>query len=349
MKRLMTILLAVILGLCVMAGPALAKTWNLRYTSSYPDRHPTIINGILPWFEEIQKVTNDQVKIRNFNPNTICPEGEIYASAVKGAIDMGASNHVRVTGRFPLHEVFSLPLIAGGSEALAETSWRVYEETPALQKEMSETKVLGYWASAPYQIHTVSKPIKTLEDLKGMRILAWSKFTADMLTAWGANPIIISSPESYLALSRAQAEGIMCPLAPFRSLKLNEATKYTVVGNFSGDSWFCVMNKDRWNEFPDDVKAAFSGTLTKDWANRMGRTLDVGGAEDVEMLKKAGHTFYTLPQEERARWSAATSHMEQAWVDKVVKLGLLSEADAKALVKKVRAIGAEATARANSR
>jgi TRAP-type C4-dicarboxylate transport system substrate-binding protein len=344
MKKSALLCLAVMFGFALTTAPVEGAS-NLRFQSGYMDTHPTVVNGFLPWFEEIKKATQDQINIRNFNPNTICPEGEIYAATVKGLIDMGGANHNRVPGKFPLHEVFSLPLIANSSESMSETIKTISSEFPAVRKEMDETILFGYWASAPHQIHTVNKQVKTLEDLKGLRILVWAKPNADMVAAFGGNPITVAPPESYLALSRHQADGIMCPLAPFRSMKINEATKYTTIGNFFEEPFYMAMNKGVWQRFPEEVKKQFLSTVTSDWCNRIGRTLDVGAAADVKWLQEKGHTFYTLPQEELNRWQATVKPMKEAWVKKIVDLKVLSEDDARALLKRTEEVGAAVTAR----
>ena len=344
MKKVALLCLAAIFGFGLAVAPAEAQNFNLRFQSGYFDVHPTVVNGFLPWFEEIKTATNGRVNIRNFNPNTLCPEAEIYASTVSGLISMGGANHNRVAGKFPLHEVFSLPLIANSSESMAETAWAIYNQFPAVRKEMDETQIFGYWASAPHQIHTVSKPINTMEDLKGLRILVWAKPNADTIAAFGGNPITVSPPESYLALSRNQADGVMCPLAPFRSMKINEATKYTVIGNFFEEAFYMAMNKGVWASFPEDVQKQFLSTIGNDWANRIGRTLDVGAAADIVWLKENGHTFTTLSDDELLRWRAAVAGMNEEWVKKVVGLGVVTEAEARALLKATQERGAQAMA-----
>ena len=103
--------------LCFGAAPAEAKTWNLRFTGSDFEAHPSVANGLKPWFKDIEKATNGQVKIRYFNPNTIAGVNEVVSSLESGAIDMGTIDHARNAGRFPLHDVFVLPMLTGSSTA----------------------------------------------------------------------------------------------------------------------------------------------------------------------------------------------------------------------------------------
>ncbi len=162
MKKFTVLAIALALALSSFVTVSEAKTWNLRFTGSDFEGHPSVANGLLPWLKEIEKTTNGQVKIRYFNPNTICPVNEIVSSIENGAIDLGAIDHARNTGKFPLHDVFVLPLLTGNSTAQGITAWRMFAKTPALQKEMAKVKVLGYWGGGSMQIMTKNKAVLKL-------------------------------------------------------------------------------------------------------------------------------------------------------------------------------------------
>ena len=53
-----------------------ADKYELRYASEYPDKHPTIRNAILPWMEEVKKLSGGRLEIHFFNPNALAPRQE---------------------------------------------------------------------------------------------------------------------------------------------------------------------------------------------------------------------------------------------------------------------------------
>ncbi|NQU65311.1 MAG: hypothetical protein HQ517_13650, partial [SAR324 cluster bacterium] len=48
-----------------------AETFNLKFVSEYPDKHPTVKNGFLPWIEEVKKLSGGRLNITFFNPNAL--------------------------------------------------------------------------------------------------------------------------------------------------------------------------------------------------------------------------------------------------------------------------------------
>ncbi len=320
--------LLVVLGLFVLALTAVSaaraaeKTWELSLTTAYNDRHPTTIHVWFPWMETIAKETNGRVKIRYFNPGTICPEPEIFSSVEAGIVGIGGTGQSRTPGKYPYAEVIDLPLLTSGAEAGSLLSWSGYEHFKVLQAEEKGVKVLWQWASAPFVLHTVKKPVKTLEDIKGLKIIGWYPTIMDVIRALGGSPIQVAPPDTYLALSRGMADGVLCPLAPVRSYKISEATKYTTMCNVMVSNFLMAMNWDIWNAFPDDIKAVFEKNSGEKLAREAGLSLDRGAAEDREILARQGHVFIDLDTAELERWRQAVRPIHAIWVKKMEAKGL---------------------------
>ena len=45
-----------------------ADKYELRYASEYPDKHPTVRNAILPWMEEVKKLSGGRLEIHFLIP-----------------------------------------------------------------------------------------------------------------------------------------------------------------------------------------------------------------------------------------------------------------------------------------
>ncbi len=344
MKMRFVAALTVAAVLCLGSAPVEAKTWNLRCTGSDFEGHPSVAKGLIPWFKDIEKATGGKVKIRYFNPNTIAPVNEIVTSIESGAIDMGAIDHARNAGRFPLHDVFVLPMMNSCSTAQGVTAWRVLQESPLLQKEMASVKVLGYWGGGSMQVMTKSKPVTRLEDMKGLRMACLSKPFANAVEALGANPITVPLPDLYMSMSRNTADSTLFSLLAAGSIKLQNIVKHITVVSLMKDVRFVGMNKDVWNSFPPEIQKAIESTCSSEaWAFRMSQVMDGADAEGRELLAKSGATFHTLDAAEHARWVEACSPLDQAWIDKVVALGV-DRNDAEALLKRVREVGAQVSA-----
>jgi TRAP-type C4-dicarboxylate transport system substrate-binding protein len=77
-------------------------------------------------------------------------------------------------------------------------------------KELDETKMMFFVCHGPGLIHT-KKPVRTLEELKGMKIRSTGMSTK-IVQAFGATPVAMPMTESYDALSRGLQKGLHVPV-----------------------------------------------------------------------------------------------------------------------------------------
>ena len=319
-------------GICVAAlclclvwqcpGYAGGKKLKLNFSSVYMNRHNTVVNGFKPWMKEVQKKTDGKVKIDYFDPNTLCPHMETWASVVSGGVDIGTNYCPFNPGKFPLTEVMELPLIVPSAEAGSLVTWELYNKYPEWQESFKDATLLWQWTSATYQLHTKDKMVRTLEDLKGLRIIGWSPGIIKAIKLLGASAIEMTGMDTYLALERGMADGVFCPLAPIKSYKISDSVKYTTVIDMMVGPFWGAINTPLWNSIPEDIQKVFRETSGENMARICGKTLDEGAAGDAQWLKKnKGHKFYVVPDEEKKRWFKAVSPMHQEWLDKMEKRG----------------------------
>ncbi|NJB67995.1 TRAP-type C4-dicarboxylate transport system substrate-binding protein [Desulfobaculum xiamenense] len=305
--------LACVAMLVLMAASQANAGMDLPMSSIYMNTHPTVTNAWEPWFKEMAKATGGEVELTYFNPNTLCPISDYYDSTVSGMLAIGAMDCPRNPGKFDLSNVLELPGLVPGAECGSLIISDLYAKYPEIQAEYKDIRLMWHWASATYQLHTTT-PVRTMADLKGMKIIAWNRTSINILNALGANPIQLPPTDNYLALERGMADGVLCPLAPIVSYKISEAVKYTTICDLFANAFWAGMNKDLWDGLSDGAKTAFTETTGKVMARRCGVTLDEGAIRDSETLKKGGHEFIVLDAAERDRWIAATAQLRENWI-----------------------------------
>ena len=327
MKTVFRVIIGVFVTACVLSFLTVGATWaekekfELSFIGPYADKHPTVINGFFPWMKKLEKQSGGRLKVRYFIPGTLCPQREVPESTEAGAVDIGSSFLGMSPGKFPLNEVMELPFLVPSAEAGSLLVWDLYQRFPQWQKEFKGMKLLWQWSSATFQIHTTKKMVRTLDDLKGMKILGFSPTILNIIKALGASPVQIKPMESYLALERGMADGILLPLAPVRSFKISDAAKYhTIVDTHVGPFWAGV-NWDVWKSLPKDLQKLLIDTTGKKMAKICGTTLDAGAKNDAEWMKSHGHKFYVIPPKEKKRWVAATQPIHEKWLKKMEKKG----------------------------
>ena len=300
---------------------AQTKPIELTYSIFFPAPHKNTVLAT-QWAEEINKRTNGRVKITMFPGGTLTPADKCYDGVVKGLSDIGMSVVSYTRGRFPLTEVIDLPL--GYKNGLAATKLINAYYKKFKPKEFDDTKVLYLHAHGPGILHT-KKPVKSLEDLKGMKIRSTGT-VAKIVSALGAAPVAMPMPETYDALQKGIAEGVMCPIEALEGWKLGEVVSSTTLnyGSAYTIAFFVVMNKEKWNSLPPDIQKVFE-EVSEEWIEKTGKGWDEIDQSGMEFVKKRGNTIIALTKEEDERWVKAVRPVLDDYVKAMKEKGLPGE------------------------
>ncbi len=305
----------------VAAGTGYGKTVELTYSNVYPATHGNLILAN-EWCKEIEKRTNGAVKISMFPGGTLTPSDQCYDGVVKGISDIGMSVVSYVKGRFPLSEVIDLPLgYTRGSQAtrLANAYFEKFKP-----KEFDDTKVMYLMAHGPGIVHT-KKPVEKLEDLKGVKVRGTGT-SARVIAALGAVPVAMPMPETYDALSRGVADGVVAPIEALKGWKLAEVIKSTTEDYGAAYSllFFVVINKKKWESLPKDVQETIE-QINKEWIERSAELWDKIDKEGREFTLSKGNKIIPLSKEENARWAEAVKPVLEEYLKSMKEKNLPGE------------------------
>ena len=160
----------------------------------------------------------------------------------------------------PLSDVITLPgLPFTTAENGSEVLWKLYEKFPAIQREFKDVHVCQLWTSHPYFLITNKKQVKTIEDIKGMKIRVTGGPPTEQMKALGALPVLTPMPDNYQSLDKGIIDGMGAPWEAILSFRLYEVVKYYTIVPTSAVSYFSMsMNQQKWESLPKDVQAAIT-------------------------------------------------------------------------------------------
>jgi TRAP-type C4-dicarboxylate transport system substrate-binding protein len=313
--------LAACLFIAIAAAPGYGKTVELTYSNVYPVTHANLILAN-EWCKEIEKRTNGAVKITMFPGGTLTPSDQCYDGVVQGISDIGMSVVSYVKGRFPLSEVIDLPLgFKSGRQAtmLANAYFEKFKP-----KEFDDVKIMYLMAHGPGIFHT-KKPVEKLEDLKGVKIRSTGT-TLKVVSACGAVPVAMPMPETYDALQKGVADGVVAPIEALNGWKLAEVIKSTTEDYGAAYSllFFVAMNKKKWESLPKDVQEIIE-KINKEWIEKSADLWDKIDKEGREYTLSKGNKIIQLSKEEDARWTAAVKPVLDDYVKSMKEKGLPGE------------------------
>ncbi len=284
------------------------------------------VHALQPWVKQIEEATKGRVKIEVFPSQTLVKGPDMWRQVRAGVVDIGWCFHGYWADQTPLADVISLPFLpTKTSEQASTVLWQLYEKFPAIQKEFSDVVPLLLYTTSPYFILTTKKPVKTMEDMKGLKIRIPGGPPTEMIKALGAVPAPIPMPDMYQALDKGVVDGMGVPWEAVQGFRLYEVAKYyTMVSTVTPYFSLCA-NKQKWTSLPKDVRDAIMGVSGEKGAKFWGKNFfDTAEADALAKIKAGNYAMerYEMPAAEVARWQkTAGEPLWEEWVKKMEAKG----------------------------
>ena len=255
LRTFLTSTLAAAAALAFTAPAALAQT---AYKSEY--RMSLVLGTAFPWGKggelwanKVRERTQGRINIKLY-PGVSLIQGDQtreFSALRQGVIDMAVGSTINWSPQVKQLNLFSLPFLMPDYAAIdALTQGDVGK---SLFKTLEQAGVVPLaWGENGYrEISNSKKPIKSPEDLKGLKIrVVGSPLFLDTFTALGANPTQMSWADAQPAMASGAVDGQENPLALFTAAKLHTvAQKYLTTWGYIADPLIFVVNKDIWNSW----------------------------------------------------------------------------------------------------
>ncbi len=182
---------------------------------------------------------------------------DIYDGVVNGIVDCGQSSMGYTPRRFPVMQAMMQPGVAPPKDTNAMTAAGMALYEKYLPKELAETHFFYVYACGPGWLH-MNKPVETVDQLKGLRIRCTGTST-EAVKLIGADPIAMPMADVYEAAQKGTIDALVSPAETLEGWKHNELFSHSTFMPqiYASDFMWVVMNLDKWNSLPDDLKAAF--------------------------------------------------------------------------------------------
>jgi TRAP-type transport system periplasmic protein len=294
---------------------------ELKLHSFVPPTHVIWADVLTPWAQEVARLSNNKLTVRLFPSMQLGGRPpELYRQTVQGITDATFTLPGYTSADFPMMALTELPGTANSADDGTRKLWTNFDKF--LARDFKDTKVLMLWNSDSASLMSKNKPLRTLEDLKGLKIRTPSAAQSAQLTALGATPIDMPVTQIYNSLDRGVIDATMIPMSAALDFKLIEVARYFTVNAPLGRSPFLVaLNKGRYEKLPADVRKVIDDTTGLNLSLKGASTYDKQNNASIDAVKK-DRELITLSDQERQRWVAAFRPLIQQKADEGEKAGL---------------------------
>ena len=276
------------------------KPIELRLAHMFPVVSPSH-QHVENWAKKIATDSNGRLTIRIFPVNTLITAPEIYDGVAKGTADLGFAFRYKPEGNTI---GVTIPFILGAPDTYV--AGRIYDDLwkkfpKQMAEDWKEVKILWLAPSMFQAIHT-KKPVRRLEDIKGMQIRVPSREMGDLMKDLGATPAFMSTADFVIGIEKGTVDGAVIQPGAVEDNKLGGKIKFILEFSLGVPMpVMAIMNKDSFNQLPAGLQSVIDKSCefgkegtTKYWSDAYENALKYYKAEGVEVVR--------LSPEESARW-----------------------------------------------
>lgn len=308
------------------AVPAMAQDVTLKFHHIWPPQAMAPVQVITPWCDKVAKESNNRIKCQMLPAMSGGGTPPQLVDRVRdGVDDLVITLPGYTAGRFPAMEAFELPFMTNSAEAGAGAAWE-YLQKYAL-KEFPGTKILATWVHDEGYVHTASKPVKSLDDFKGLKLRAPTRQTNKLLAKLGATPVGMPVPAVADAVSKGTIDGFALPWEVIPAFKLHELVKYHTETDSTRPALYSAgfifaMNQAKYDSLPADLKKVIDNNAGLALSKQIGKIWDASQATGRKAAETRGNTFIKLSAAETDAWAKQAVPLYDEWVADMDKRGL---------------------------
>ena len=311
MKRSLSVLILSVLGAVLLTACGTTTTTTekasggaitIRLAEVQPGDYPTT-DGDKKFAEIVKQKTNGRINVEVYPGGVLGDENSVVSQVQSGGtVDMTRVSSAALASFNPQMGLFALPYLFKD----VNHEWAFLNSTKGQQllKDLQSSNMMGlaYYESGARSFYSI-KPLTKLADLKGQKIrVQQSAITLDMVTALGANPIVMPYGDVYGALQTGTIDSAENNAPSFDSASHYTVAKYYLLDGHQRVPEVLLISLAMWNKLsPEDQKILQEAATASVATER--ESWDAYDKKSMDKIKASGVTITTI--DNVAEWQAA--------------------------------------------
>lgn len=286
---------------CAPTQAPVANVITLTYASPYPPTHP-FSKADISWMQAVEKESNGRIRFKPFWSGALLSSDQSMVEIRHGVADIGLITPIYARGG--AHLLRGQSGFYGGVRSITDQV-AIYDclaaQFPEFDKELEGLHVLAVQGGNFPGVLTRSRPVRTLEDFRGLRLRAQSD-AIDVLKELGADPVNMPMGEVYSALAKGVIDGVVAPADTIKSLHFSEVASHFTPIRFSRGAYPArAMSDKAWRRLPPDLQALMVKSR-RIWEAALNTELLKAEQAGIDFGKTQNMRFDPFPRAEQARF-----------------------------------------------
>jgi len=286
--------------------------------------HVPAVSGLaklqIDGWNQLEKMSGGKIKVETTWSQTVHSAREGRKAVRTGLSDHAPCFSLYTARDYDMVGGLGLPFLFNNSHEAVATAEHLYPKYLKEEFEKYQVLIMREAHTSPYNLYN-NKPVRTLDDVQGMKVRAGGGTHSAIVNALGATQVGMPAPDIYPAMQRKTIDGIHFNDAAALTFRLNEVAKYRTLNGFNVLTVEYCLSKDFFDDLPADLQV-----VVNNWGRQMAIAeavgfYDYGGVEAVEKMGELTG-LETVKLTDIDRWKAAVAGVEKKWIDDTNAKGL---------------------------
>ncbi|MGH7034970.1 MAG: TRAP transporter substrate-binding protein DctP [Stellaceae bacterium] len=295
------------------AAPSSADPILLKYGDPGPPTAAIHKFVIAPWAEKVNKEAAGLLNVKVYVGYSLVDMRNTLDRVENGVADFAFCILGPVSSQFPKTLVATLPFEAQNAHEAGLALQRLYDKG-IIADEWTKVKPIAFGDFANLTYHTVPM-VKTLDDLKGLKISVQGRIEGKTLEALGGTPITLAINEVYEALQRGTIQGSAIGWPAAVDFKLTEIAKHHVLESLGGASAVMIMNNKSYAKLSGKAKQVIDANIGTVYTNGFNKVIDDTEHRNIDAVEHhmKDQTVTKLSDAQRALWKTKIEPVIADW------------------------------------
>ena len=291
MKRTKFSALALVLLLLLTLGCSeTSKTKHLKLAHGLDTKH-SVHKAMVFMADRLNEISDGQLQVDIYPSGQLGSEQQCVELLQIGSLAMTKVSSAIMEGFNENFKVFGLPYVFMSKEhSFIVQDGKIGQEL-LLSSEKYNIRGMCFYDAGCRSFYTIDNPIKTPEDLKGMKMRVMKSPTAvSMMKGFGASPTPISWGELYTALQSGVVDGAENNPPSFYLSHHYEVCKYYTLNEHTAVPDVMIMSKPIWDKLTKQEQGWLSQAI-KESVVVQRKLWALSEAESLAAVEAAGVTI----------------------------------------------------------
>jgi TRAP-type transport system periplasmic protein len=318
--------IVIALAAAALSAPAMSQQKIEVKVAEFVGAQHFMTKWLVQWGEKLEKASGGRLAFKHFPGSQMGPTPVHYDLARTGQADVSWFLHGGTPGRFPLTEISHLPYMVGSAEIGTKVLNDAQLRAKFLDKEHRGVKVLLLLTHQPGNIHTTKTPIRTADDLKGLRIRFSSPTIKEFVAALGGTAVGVQPNEQLEQLQKGTLDGTFIDYGGAGiAFKMAGTLKYSTEMYSYISSFGVAMNPEFYAKLPADLKKLVDAS-TKGVEKEVGEGWDALDTIGKKLIVDGGGEAIRLSKAEDQRFRKVGAQVTEAKLKELEAKGLPARA-----------------------